>query len=111
MIIHIYVLIDPRSMSVRYVGQTNNPKERLRAHVSPHIYMKTYNKKAIWTEELKAARLKPIMQVLFTCHPDQANMWEHYFFKLFTATIFRETFQYNITYGESNKIHNRQSAV
>ncbi len=36
----IYVLIDPVTLEVRYVGKTNNPKERLRAHVSPHVYMR-----------------------------------------------------------------------
>jgi len=116
--IYIYALIDPRTMEVRYIGQTNNPKERMRAHTSPHVYMKTNNRKAIWTEELKAEGLKPIMDVLFSCHPDQANMWEHYFYKMFkccdllnTATIFKETLQYNITYGPSNKIHRGQTAV
>jgi hypothetical protein len=67
--IYIYILIDPRDLCVRYVGKTNNPKERMRAHISPHVYMRHNNLKCIWTKELKGMGLKPIMQILTTCKP------------------------------------------
>jgi hypothetical protein len=31
--IYIYILIDPRDFQVRYVGKTNNLKERMIAHI------------------------------------------------------------------------------
>jgi hypothetical protein len=107
--IFIYVLIDPRTLEVRYVGQTNNPKERLRAHISPHVYMRHNNKKAIWTEELKASGHKPVMQVLFTCQAHDANLWEHHFIKTFkscgllnSAEVVKETFQFDLSYSQKS---------
>lgn len=105
-IIYIYVLIDPRNLEVRYVGKTNNPYERMRSHISPHIYMRHNNAKCIWTEELKAVGLEPIMQILCTCKPDESELYEYRYYKLFkdscdllnSATISKETFQYQIKY-------------
>jgi hypothetical protein len=102
--IYIYVLIDPRDLEVRYVGKTNNPKERLRAHVSPHVYMRTNNLKCIWTEELKALGLKPIMSILCKCKESESENYEYRYFKLFnygsnllnSATIQKETFQFEL---------------
>ncbi len=96
--------MDPRDMEIRCVGKTNNPKERLRAHVSPHIYMRTNNKKCIWTEELKKEGLKPIMTVLTSCHENLSEKYEYIYYKLFkdscdllnSATIMKETFQMDI---------------
>lgn len=102
--IYIYVLIDPRNLEVRYVGKTNDPDNRLRAHVFPHNSVKNRNKKMIWTEELKREGLKPIMQVLCSCPESDADTYEYRYYKLFkdscsllnTATIAKETYQYTI---------------
>jgi hypothetical protein len=104
--IYIYVLIDPRTLEVRYVGKTNNPKERMRAHISPHIYMRHNNKKCIWMEELKSAGLRPIMQVLTTCEDKFSHLYEYRYYKLFkdscnllnAATIAKETYQLNFSF-------------
>jgi hypothetical protein len=105
-VIYIYVLIDPRNLAVRYVGKTNNPYERMRSHISPHIYMRHNNLKCIWTEELKSLGLNPIMQILCTCKPEESELYEYRYYKLFkegcdllnSATILKETFQYEIKY-------------
>lgn len=104
MLTYIYVLIDPRDLEVRYVGKTNDPKERYRAHISPHIYMRNNNKKCIWIESLKAQDLKPLMQVMITCYPEDSFSYEYRYFKLFNynnnllnvAPIQNETFQYEL---------------
>lgn len=106
MVIYIYCLIDPRTLEVRYVGKTNNPKERIRAHISPHIYMRNNNKKCIWIEDLKRNGLKPIMSILTTCSEKESQAYEFYYYKLFkdscnllnAATIAKETFQMSIKY-------------
>lgn len=106
-IIYIYVLIDPRDLEVRYVGKTNNPYERMRSHVSPHVYMRHNNAKCIWTEELKQAGLQPIMDILCTCKPEESELYEYRYYKLFkdgcnllnSATISKETFQYDIKFN------------
>lgn len=105
-LIHIYCLIDPRDLQVRYVGKTNNLKERFRAHISPHIYMRNNNLKCRWIEELKALRLKPIMQPLIKCSESESVDYEYRYHKLFKdscellnkAVIFKETFQYKIKF-------------
>lgn len=103
---YIYILIDPITLEIRYVGKTNNPKKRMRAHISPHVYMRHNNKKCIWIEELKALGLRPVMQVMTTCPADKSHLFEHMYFKLFNAvfdllnaqTIAKETFQYKINF-------------
>lgn len=102
----IYVLIDPRNLEIRYVGKTNNPKERMRAHISPHIYMRHNNKKCIWIEELRSIGLRPTMQVMTSCPSEKSHIYEHMYFKLFNTvfdllnaqTIAKETLQYSIKF-------------
>jgi hypothetical protein len=104
-VIYIYALIDPRTMEIRYIGKTNNPKERMRAHLSPHIFMRTINAKRMWIEELLAYRVRPIMQVLCTCKPEESEIYEYRYYKLFkdscdllnSATI-NETYQYELNF-------------
>jgi len=56
----IYILRDPRTNEIRYVGRTNDTAERLRGHISyTHACPKT-----TWIAELKAEGKKPIMQVV-----------------------------------------------
>lgn len=98
---YIYALIDPRDWEVRYVGKTIDPKNRLRAHIFPHNDTKERNIKMRWTEELKALKLKPIMDVLCTCPDDQSELYEYRYIKLFNynnqllniATVMKETNQ------------------
>jgi hypothetical protein len=78
--IYIYALVDPRDLEVRYIGKTNDPKNRLRAHIYPHNSVKDKNIKMIWTEELKALGLRPIMSVLFQCLENEAEKYEYRFF-------------------------------
>ncbi len=103
---NIYVLIDPITLEVKYVGKTNNPKERLRAHISPHIYMRTNNKKCIWTEKVKSMGLRPVMTVLAKVSQEEEIFWEYFYWKLFkdscnllnSAVIMKEVNQYQIKF-------------
>src|SRR5689334_21056658 len=47
----IYVLVDPRTDEIRYVGQTYQPERRLRTHVRGDQYNP---EKDTWTRELRA---------------------------------------------------------
>jgi hypothetical protein len=104
--VFIYCLIDPRDLQIKYVGKTNDPKERYRAHISPHVYMRSNNIKCIWTEELKALGLKPIMNILIKCNEEEAENYEYRYWKLFNyennllnvAAIQKETMQMNISF-------------
>lgn len=56
----IYALIDPRTKSVRYVGQTNNPLKRYRSHLNTPKSYRT----SLWITELKSNDLQPIYSTL-----------------------------------------------
>jgi len=61
----IYVLIDPRSGAVKYVGKTTNPQQRKSAHDrgSEGASSEALN---TWFTDLEANGLKPIMTVLMS---------------------------------------------
>jgi hypothetical protein len=56
----IYLLIDPRDESPRYVGMTQAPQRRLMGHLRGEN--NPANAKEIWIQELRAQGLAPIMQ-------------------------------------------------
>lgn len=61
-IAYIYLLLDPRDLSVRYVGKTVNPKVRLSCHLS-----ECKNKKhlrANWIRSLLNRNLVPIFKIV-----------------------------------------------
>ncbi|HEY7125792.1 MAG TPA: TetR family transcriptional regulator [Ktedonobacterales bacterium] len=71
----IYALVDPTDGLVRYVGQTNQPEQRLIAHLrTTHHYlrdekaqwMRLLDEKAQWVRLLEDKGQKPRMQVLET---------------------------------------------
>lgn len=59
---HIYVLIDPRTSDVRYVGWSMDPLKRLDAHIHLSKKMRTY--KDHWIQQLLSAGLRPLMQIV-----------------------------------------------
>lgn len=56
----IYVLIDPETQRVRYVGKSNEPQKRLRAHIRDQS--NTY--KGHWLTSLRNRGLKPLMHII-----------------------------------------------
>jgi group I intron endonuclease len=62
--VFIYTLTDPRTNLIRYVGQTNNLKNRLRQHVQTAINRYTKTKKNNWIINLNKEGLTPIIEVL-----------------------------------------------
>lgn len=64
----VYLLRDPRSGAIRYVGQTVEPKNRLRSHLS--LRSKTH--KFMWIQQLKTAGLQPRLEVVEICESQAA---------------------------------------
>ncbi len=58
----VYVLVDPQSWELRYIGCTSNPSERYRNHLSHDISNQTSLRR--WLRELRTAGRLPIMIVL-----------------------------------------------
>lgn len=59
----IYILRDPETMDIRYVGITTiGINKRLRAHMSEASTSKEVSHRIHWLKSLKSKRLKPIIQ-------------------------------------------------
>lgn len=73
---NIYVLIDPRTNEVRYVGKANNVTQRYRAHLNRARKHQTHKKN--WLTQLKKEDLKPIMVIIDIVSIDDWQYWERY---------------------------------
>lgn len=60
---HVYHLVDPNDRVVRYVGKTNAPKSRLRAHVQDARDGDNTEKKR-WIRRLLANGQEPVMVIV-----------------------------------------------
>ncbi len=61
----IYTLVDPRNEEVRYVGQTHDPKARLKRHLRLRREESIYpGSRAEWIASLRAVGLRPAMIVV-----------------------------------------------
>ncbi len=63
---YIYILIDPISQEVRYVGKSINPEVRLRKHISEAKNSNTNNHRVNWIKNLLRQNLKPKMEIIDT---------------------------------------------
>lgn len=77
---YIYVLIDPRSEEIRYVGWTINPRQRLSAHVSRARKGGSY--KYHWIAQLLDLGLRPTIEIIESGsgdHKDPERRWIAYY--------------------------------
>jgi len=73
---NIYVLIDPRTGYVRYVGKANDVSQRYKAHLNRARKHQIH--KSNWVELLKKEGLKPTIQVIDVVPIDEWVFWEMY---------------------------------
>ena len=73
---NIYVLIDPTTNMVRYVGKANNVGQRYKAHLNRARKHQVHKKN--WVEKLKKQGLKPIIQVIDVVPIEDWVFWETY---------------------------------
>lgn len=67
MLVNIYVLVDPRTLKVRYIGRTRcTLKKRLGEHVCVDRSKRITRVKS-WIKSLKAINSKPYIRLLTTC--------------------------------------------
>lgn len=100
--INFYVLKDPTTLEIRYVGQTVNPENRFRNH----LYEARKNKrthKDLWILKLLRGNKKPIMEIIGTTYitSDDANKIENKLIKRFKN-------KYRLT---NNKDRSRNASV
>ena len=62
-LVYLYALIDPRSFSVMYIGQSLDPEKRFREHLRESLGGGK-SKKCAWIRDLNAQSLLPICQIM-----------------------------------------------
>ncbi len=80
---NIYILIDPRTNQVRYVGKANNISQRYRAHLNRARKHQIHKKN--WIASLKKEGLKPIIEIVDVVPIDNWIYWETYWISQFKA--------------------------
>ena len=73
---NIYVLIDPKTNEIRYVGKANNVSERYKAHLNRARKHQVHKKN--WLDKLKNDGLKPIVVVIDVVPIEEWVFWETY---------------------------------
>ena len=89
----IYSLSDPITNEVRYIGKTNNPKNRYKRHLQK-CYLEKYDKnthKSNWIKSLLKVGGKPIMNIIQECDSSNVNELEIYWVRKFKDDGFRLT--------------------
>jgi group I intron endonuclease len=67
----IYILQHPTTFEIKYVGKTNNLKQRYYQHTSEKCLINTGSKKlAAWILKLLRSNMKPIMSIIEECESD-----------------------------------------
>lgn len=72
---YIYKLLDPRDMSVKYIGATVNPRRRQSQHKSGQFVGRDVSD---WSNELKKLKTYPYLVVIEKCPIDQSSVREKY---------------------------------
>jgi len=88
--INIYILIDPVTKEVRYVGKTTNIKKRFNKHLNESRKSTTSHKKA-WIKSLLKKNLKPEMEIIDVVNNDEWKFWERYWIEQMIAWGFKLT--------------------
>ena len=74
---HIYVLKDPTTREVRYIGKSNKPKQRYRRHLyEAKKLLNPTNKRNIWINTLLKKGKKPIMEIIDIVSKNNWVSWE-----------------------------------
>jgi hypothetical protein len=81
----IYVLIDPFTDAIRYVGAANDPRYRLRQHKIPSYIKKSKTPKSKWIKELKENGGTPVMEVIDIVGLNEWEFWEAHYISLFKS--------------------------
>jgi hypothetical protein len=73
---YIYALIDPTDGRVRYIGKTNNLKNRLKEHIGSSKKKGFWTPKNQWIKSLLDNNLTPIISPIFETTKEEVNKYE-----------------------------------
>jgi len=81
--VFIYVLIDPTTEKIRYVGKTKNlPKTRLSGHITEAKKLYNNTHKSRWIRKLLKQNLKPEIEIIDEIPKYEYELWEEFYIKL-----------------------------
>lgn len=69
----IYGLTDPRTNAIRYIGKSDNPRQRLKSHITEHN--ESSSPKALWIRDLWNLGLRPGIRIIMKVPYSQ---WEYF---------------------------------
>jgi hypothetical protein len=78
---YIYILKDPLSNEIKYVGKSDKPKIRLVEHIRKSKYTKTY--KNIWIQNLVSKNLTPSLEIVEEVKKSDWSEKEKFWIKYF----------------------------
>lgn len=86
----IYMLVEPETFLVRYIGKSNNPNYRYNSHYSEKLKIKENgkylpNRKISWIKSLKTKGLKPELVVIDKVSNKEWQFWETYYISLYRS--------------------------
>ena len=70
----IYILIDPSTNEIRYIGKTNNLKQRLKNHLNACRDKNTHKRN--WINKLKTKGFKPEIEIIDEVSINEWKYWE-----------------------------------
>jgi len=82
---YIYGLIDPKSHYLRYVGKSNNPKDRLRGHMTDKCRCHRTN----WLSGLGMLGLKPQIRIIDVVPKENWKFWEKFYIAKYRSLGFK----------------------
>jgi hypothetical protein len=83
----IYVLKDPTTNEIRYVGKTPNIKTRLQGHISASKHGGSHRKN--WIKSLLDQNLKPLIEVLDSVEKEESSALEIAYIAFFRENGYR----------------------
>ena len=86
---YIYILIDPRTNQVRYVGKADDCDKRLDKHM--YEGKNKNNHKANWIKGLIKENLKPILEMIDKVPYEEWQFWERHYISLYKSWGFKLT--------------------
>ena len=78
---YIYILQDPRTGGVRYIGKSNNPSKRLSAHIQDN----ESTHKTRWIKSLKLNGLLPNLEIIDEIPEQEWQFWEMHYISLYKS--------------------------
>ena len=88
--VYIYALTEPNDENaIRYIGKTQNLKQRFKLHLKEYRYNQSY--KNNWIKGLVSRSLQPIMIVLDEVDEEEWEFWEIYYVDLYKSWGFKLT--------------------